>query len=153
MTDSQRKKIQGDACFLLLVCSLRQEPLNVSLTHSQIKTKYWEVLQSLIRVYQIPGYSKITCLICALLLKLSRCSTAVKQFFSTWLKVLESLEATTEAEDEIHSVKVVAELYSRAVVESPTLSVRALKTLLKLQEQSSDILECILKETMCPPIV
>jgi hypothetical protein len=114
------------------VCSLRQEPLNVSLTHSQIKTKYWEVLQSLIRVYQIPGYSKITCLICALLLKLSRCSTAVKQLFSTWLKVLESLEATTEAEDEIHSVKVVAELYSRAVVESPTLSVRALKTLLKL---------------------
>jgi hypothetical protein len=39
-----------------------------------------------------------------------------------------------EAEDEIHSVKVICELYSRAVVESPTLSVRALKTLLKLQE-------------------
>jgi hypothetical protein len=47
----------------------------------------------------------------------------------------------------------VAELYSRAVVESPTLSVRALKTLLKLQDQSIDILERILQEAMCPPIV
>ena len=41
-------------------------------------------------------------------------------------------ECTTEQEDEVHACKVVAELYSRAVVESPTLSVRALKTLLKL---------------------
>ena len=47
----------------------------------------------------------------------------------------------------------MAELYSRAVVESPTLSVRALKTLLKLQDQSIDILERILQEAMCPPIV
>jgi hypothetical protein len=38
----------------------------------------------------------------------------------------------TEAEDEIHSIKVVSELYSRSISESPTLSVRALKTLLKL---------------------
>jgi len=43
-------------------------------------------------------------------------------------------EIGTEAEDEIHSIKVISELYSRSVAESPTLSVRALKTLLKLQE-------------------
>lgn len=102
----------------------------------------------------MPGYIKITCLIAALLLKLTRCSTAVKQLFGKWGEIVEKHGGIgTEAEDEIHSVKVVCELYSRAVVESPTLSVRALKTLLKLQEQSSDILEFIMAETMCPPIV
>lgn len=39
------------------------------------------------------------------------------------------------------------------MVESPTLSVRALKTLLKLQEQASEILQDILVEAECPPIV
>lgn len=74
--------------------------------------------------------------------------------FGKWYDMIEKHGGIgTDIEDEIHSIKVVAELYSRSVSESPTLSVRALKTLLKQVEQSSDILEYIMTETMCPPIV
>lgn len=63
---------------------------------------------------------------------MSGCSTAIKQMFGKWCDMIEKTGGIgTEIEDEIHSVKVVAELYSRAVSESPTLSVRALKTLLR----------------------
>jgi len=97
------------------------------------RQKYWYALERLISVYHVPGYIKITCLLAALLLKLTRCSTAIKQLFNKWGEIVEKHGGIgTEAEDEIHSIKVISELYSRAVVESPTLSVRALKTLLKL---------------------
>ena len=53
--------------------------------------------------------------------------------FAKWGEIVEKYGGIgTEAEDEIHSIKVISELYSRSVAESPTLSVRALKTLLKL---------------------
>lgn len=84
-------------------------------------------------LYNLPSQIKITCLICALLLNLTSCSTVVKQLFSKWSELVDKHgQCTTEQEDEIHACKVIAELYSRAVTESPTLSVRALKTLLKL---------------------
>jgi hypothetical protein len=87
---------------------------------------------------------RITCLIAALLLKLTRCSTSVTQLFSRWGEFVEQHGGIgTEAEDEIYNIKKVCELYSRSLTESPTLSVRALKTLLKLQH--SDILKCILE--------
>ena len=84
-------------------------------------------------MFQAPTDVRITCLIAALLLKLTRCSTSVTQLFSRWGEFVEQHGGIgTEAEDEIYNIKKVCELYSRSLTESPTLSVRALKTLLKL---------------------
>jgi hypothetical protein len=89
LTDSQKRKIQGDACFLLIVCSLREQDPEQNLSHEVVQKKYWAALDRLIAVYQIPGDSKITCMIAALLLKLTRCSTVVKQLFSKWGEIVE----------------------------------------------------------------
>ena len=89
LTDTQKRKVQGDACFLLIVCSLKSEDPLVVLTHQVIKEKYWNALLNLIRVFQAPTDVRITCLIAALLLKLTRCSTSVTQLFGRWGEFVE----------------------------------------------------------------
>lgn len=89
LTDSQKRTIQGDACFLLICCSLREEQ---AYSHETIKSKFWPALYQLIKIYQVPSQVRITCLICALLLNLTHCSTVVKQLFTKWSELIEQAQ-------------------------------------------------------------
>ena len=87
----------------------------------------------MIREYAFPSDIHISYMIAALLLKLTNSSTSVSYLFHRWLEIIEKRDSDhSEVIDEINTLKDVCNLYSRAVKEQPTLSVRALKTLLKL---------------------